>query len=89
MHTLMCKQVTPLVGIGATPVASAAMDAIRVKSMTTETSGGINPAHLIIEIMTGSQIIHVLKWLKSHSTLTKIISVARMQNEFLLFRLLQ
>lgn len=71
------------------PVASAAMDAMTVKSVAIKTSAEINLACLLTEIMTSSEIIHVPKWLNSHSTLTKIISVARIQNKFLLFKCLQ
>lgn len=88
LEGLLCELPLRLMEAVPTSATSAAVGAIPVQSMTAHASGGINPACLTTEITTGSQVIHVPKWLNSHSASTRIISGARIQNEFLLFRLL-
>lgn len=66
MHVLLCKPAMSLVGIGAMPVAPVATGTIPTKSMRIQIGGESDPAGLMTEIMTGSQIIHVPKWLNSY-----------------------
>lgn len=66
MHVLLCKPAMSLVGIGAMLVAPAAIGTIPNKSVRIQIGGGSDPAGLMTEIMTGSQIIHVPKWLNSY-----------------------